>query len=182
VFDRKVCECPRLGYVHPRLTTLTGHLAPAGAALKRGGTIGMKHTRSGLSRSAWFCLAATATLAQGCVPLPGWNGIFTIDTQGGAKTCVASTASPADGQSILVQMRVSNEGGWCGIIANRGGVAFESYLLMTRPAHGKVFAHHVATNTRIDYTPDPGFTGADGFTVRLIPGNAVLEAAVTVTK
>ena len=50
------------------------------------------------------------------------------------------------------------------------------------PSHGRVFAHHVGNNTRIDYTPDPGFVGTDSFAVRLIPGNAVFEAALTVTR
>jgi hypothetical protein len=95
---------------------------------------------------------------------------------------VAPAASPPDGQSVLVQMQVSNEGGWCGITTSRGGSAFDSYLIVTRPAHGKVFAHRVGTNTRIDYTPDTGFAGTDSFAVRLVPGNAVLQAGVTVTR
>jgi Bacterial Ig domain len=77
---------------------------------------------------------------------------------------------------------VSNEGGWCGVTLTRGGVAYESYLMVTRPNHGKVFAHRVGANTRIDYTPDTGFTGTDSFAVRLIPGNAVIREAVTVTR
>ena len=67
---------------------------------------------------------------------------------------MAAPASPPDGQTVLDQMQVSNEGGWCGIIANRSGRAFDTYLLITRPSHGKVYAHHVGTNTRIDYTPE----------------------------
>ena len=63
-----------------------------------------------------------------------------------------------------------------------GGVAYDSYLLVMRPAHGKIFAHHVGTYTRIDYTPDVGYVGPDKFAVRLIPGNAVVEEAVTVTR
>jgi hypothetical protein len=143
----------------------------------------MKHTRSALSGSAWLCLAAVAMLVLGCTAQqPGWSGIFAIDATGGAKTCVAPAASPANDQAVLVQMQVSDEGGWCGIIANHGGVAFDSYLLTVRPSHGTVFAHHVGANTRIDYTPDPGFAGADKFGIRLIPGNAEIQAAVTVMK
>jgi len=142
----------------------------------------MKYPRLTLPGSAWLCLAATAVLGLGCVQQPVWDGIFTIDKTGGAKTCVAPAAAPADNQAVLVQMQVSNEGGWCGISANHGGAAFDSYLLVARPAHGTVYAHHVGANTRIDYTPDPGFAGADKFAVRLIPGNAEIQAAVTVTK
>jgi hypothetical protein len=151
----------------------------------------MKHAHSAppgtrglsrLSRTAWFCLSVPAALLQGCAAHPGWDGIFTIDKTGGAKTCVAPAASPQDGQAVLAQIQVSNEGGWCGVTLNRGGVAYDSYLMVTRPTHGKVFAHHVGTNTRIDYTPDPGFVGTDNFAIRLIPGNGVLEGAVTVIR
>jgi hypothetical protein len=142
----------------------------------------MKHTRSTLSGTPWLCLAVTASLLQGCAPQPTWNGIYAIDAAGGAKTCVAPTVSPPDGQTVQAQLQVSNEGGWCGMTLNRGGAPYASYLLVTAASHGRVFAHHVGTNTRIDYTPDAGFLGTDSFAVRLIPGNAVLQVAVSVTK
>ncbi len=46
----------------------------------------------------------------------------------------------------------------------------------------RVLAHHVGNDTRIDYTPDPGYVGSDEFAVRLIPGNAVFDAAVSVSR
>jgi hypothetical protein len=139
----------------------------------------MKHIRSTL---AWLGLAATTLLAQGCTQALTWNGIYSIDLAGGAKTCVVSPVAPQDGTSVLVQMQMSNEGGWCGIVSNHSGVGYDSYLLVARPSHGKVFAHHVGSNTRIDYTPDTGFTGTDSFAVRLIPGDAVIQGAVTVSR
>ena len=54
--------------------------------------------------------------------------------------------------------------------------------MVNRPAHGRIFAHRVGSNTRIDYFPDTGFTGTDSFAVRMIPGNAVIHGAVTVSK
>jgi hypothetical protein len=77
---------------------------------------------------------------------------------------------------------VSDEGGWCGVSVNRGGAAYDSYLLVSRPNHGRVFVHHVGATTRIDYTPDTGFIGTDRFAVHLIPGDALVEEAVTVTR
>ncbi len=137
-------------------------------------------TRSG-APGVW--LAVSGVLLSGCAPQAGgWNGIFAIDSAGAAKTCVASPVAPPDGKTVLVQVQMSNEGGWCGVTLNRAGVAYNSYLLVTRPAHGRVFAHHVGQTTRVDYTPDPGFVGTDSYAVRLIPGNAVLEGGVTVTK
>ena len=142
----------------------------------------MKDIRSGSPGKTWLCLAAIAILAQGCAKPGAWSGVFASDLAGGAKTCVASAAAPPDGQTVLAQMQVSNEGGWCGITASRGGSPFESYLMAARPAHGRVFAHRVGTATRIDYTPNPGFVGTDSFAVRMLPGNAVVQGAVTVTK
>ncbi len=142
----------------------------------------MIHTRWARLAMAWPGLAAIALLAQGCAQQGPWSGFYAVDLAGGARTCVAPAAQPSDGQSVLAQMQVSNEGGWCGITASRRGSAYDSYLLVTRPAHGRVFAHKVGGNTRVDYTPDRGFAGTDSFAVRLIPGDAVLQGAVTVTR
>ncbi len=133
------------------------------------------------SGMSWPCLAITALLLQGCAQKAGWNGIFTVDTQGVAKTCVTPTVSVPDGQAVQAQVQVSNEGGWCGVTVNRGGAAYDSYLSVSRPNHGRVFAHRVGGNTRIDYTPDTGFTGTDSFAIRLLPGDGVLQEAITVT-
>jgi hypothetical protein len=144
----------------------------------------MKTIRSARSLRAWLCLAATALLAAGCAPSSGptWNGIFAVDVAGAAKTCAAPTVTPPDGLGLKVQVQMTNDGGWCGVVASRNGVAFDSYLLVTRPAHGRVFAHRVGTNTRIDYTPDPGYAGADSFAVHMVPGDATIEEAVTVSR
>jgi len=142
----------------------------------------MKPVRMTLPGTAWLGFSAIALLTQGCAQSAGvWNGIFSVDVAGEAKTCVAQPASPPDGKTVLDQMQMTDSG-WCGIIASRDGRAFDSYLLVTRPSHGKIFVHHVGTRTRIDYTPDKGFTGTDSFAVRMIPGDAVIEGAVTVTR
>ena len=143
----------------------------------------MKLTRTILIGTPRLCLAATALLLQACAPKATTsNGIYAIDAAGGAKICVAPSVTLPDGQAGRVQMQVSNEGGWCGETLSHNGLAYASYLLVTSPVHGRVFAHHVGNNTRIDYTPDPGYVGTDSFAVRLIPGNAVFEAAVSVTR
>ncbi len=79
-------------------------------------------------------------------------------------------------------MRVANDGGWCAISVQLDGRPYAAGLLTEPPAHGKVFIHPVGDSTRIDYTPDPGFTGTDRFVVQLIPGYAVLRTTVTVTR
>ncbi len=62
-----------------------------------------------------------------------------------------------------------------------GSKPFGAGLLMARPGHGTVVIHAVGDDTRIDYTPDRGFTGSDSFAVKLIPGDATVHVAVTVT-
>jgi hypothetical protein len=141
----------------------------------------MKFTRSTLPGAAWLCLAA-ALLVQGCAQKGTWDGVYTVDKTGRAKACVSSPALPPDGTTVLATMNTNNDGGWCGIVANRQGKAYDSYLLEVHPAHGRVYAHHVGQDTRIDYTPDPGYVGPDRFSVRLIPGNAVVESNVTVVR
>jgi hypothetical protein len=142
----------------------------------------MTSTRFVSRGKAWCGLAALSVLVIGCQQQgSSWDGIYTVDRTGGARVCTTQPASPADGQNIQVPMQVSNEGGWCGIPLQRGGVPFDSYLMVSRAQHGRVFAHRVGGNTRLDYTPDPAFTGADTFTVRLLPGDATVKVAVTVT-
>ena len=152
------------------------------AALETGDDIRMNDVRLPLPGKAWLCLTALSALLQGCATQAAWNGIFATDLAGGAKTCVAPSAALTDGQRVAAQVQVSNEGGWCGITVTRNGAAFDSYLLVGRPLHGHVFAHRVGGKTRIDYTPDRGFTGVDSFAVHLIPGDSILQGAVTVTR
>ena len=131
--------------------------------------------RFGSSGMTLLCLAA-ALLAQGCTRMVGSPGVFASDSIGGARTCLVPLQAQS-GQGISAQMQVSNEGGWCGISVNRS----PSYAIAARPAHGRVFAHEVGPNTRIDYAPDTGYVGADSFTVRLIPANTLVQGVVSVT-
>ena len=43
------------------------------------------------------------------------------------------------------------------------GKPYSAGLLIAEPMHGKVLIHSVGDNTRIDYTPDVRFAGADSF-------------------
>jgi hypothetical protein len=108
--------------------------------------------------------------------------VFSVDLQGGARSCtVPPVAVLPAGQPATAQMVVANDGGWCGLPVQAGpDTPFRLGLMLTRPQHGKVNVHRVGNDTRVDYTPDPGFAGADAFAVRLLPGDARLEVAVTV--
>jgi hypothetical protein len=147
----------------------------------------MTENRQARSLMAWLALAAAGLLLQACTenraaPSAPTARVFAADMAGGAKSCEASKPDLTDGQSASATMKVGNDGGWCGIaVAQKDGKPFQSGLLVARSTHGKVLIHQVGDSTRIDYTPDRGFTGSDSFAVKLIPGDAVLRVAVTVT-
>jgi hypothetical protein len=90
--------------------------------------------------------------------------------------------APAAGQQAPVAMKVGNDGGWCAITVANGGKPYSAGLLITEPMHGDVLIHSVGDNTRIDYTPDVQFAGADSFVVRLVPGGATIAASVVVSR
>lgn len=135
----------------------------------------------------WLALGLTVLSLGGCNNenmRTGASGprVFAADFAGGAKTCVVPKPTLKDGELTEVAMKVGNDGGWCGItVAQASGKPFDAGLLTARPEHGKVFIHAVGDATRIDYTPDRGFTGSDAFTVKLVPGNPSVRGVVTVT-
>ena len=137
-------------------------------------------------RSAWLAIAVTGSLLTGCAEQGTSSGatggrVFAVDQTGGARKCDAPRPDLADGKTSEVKMTVSNDGGWCGIVALRGGRPYDSGLLPVRPDHGKLLVHRVGDITRITYTPTRGYVGQDKFTVKLIPGDAVVNVAVAVT-
>jgi hypothetical protein len=128
-------------------------------------------------------IAVTALLLQACAerpPAAPGPRVFQADLVGAAKSCDVPKVSPTAGQETQVAIKMGNDGGWCAITVENAGKPFDAGLLVTEPAHGKVYIHTVGDQTRIDYTPDPHFTGSDAFAVRLLPGAAVLRASVTV--
>jgi hypothetical protein len=108
--------------------------------------------------------------------------VFAVDMAGAARQCVASHPQLISGRTVEATMRVGNDGGWCAISVQLDGQPYDAGLLTRAPTHGKVFIHPVGNSTRIDYTPDLGFTGTDRFVVQLIPGNPAIGVTVTVTR
>lgn len=130
-------------------------------------------------------LALTAMLVQGCdqpQQAASSTRLYAVDMAGGAKTCSAPRLEPTNGQSNNVSMKLVNDGGWCGVLASKSGHPFSAGLVTTRPKSGKVYVHTVGDNTRIDYTPDRGFAGGDTFAVKLVPGDALVQVDVSVSK
>jgi hypothetical protein len=108
--------------------------------------------------------------------------VYAADLAGAAKSCDVPKIDPVAGAITDAPMKVANDGGWCGIrVYEEGPKPYEAGLLKRRPSHGNVLIHEVGDATRIDYTPDRRFAGTDAFAVQLIPGNATIQVAVTVT-
>jgi hypothetical protein len=123
-------------------------------------------------------------LLAGCAQQPkpvSTTRVFAADLQGAARSCSVPNTTTSPGKESVTPMTVSNSGGWCAIAVNDNGRPYATFLLIARPAHGEVFVHAVGDATRIDYTPNRGYVGNDSFAVRLLPGDAIVRANVTVT-
>lgn len=125
-------------------------------------------------------LALTACATPTPAPQPG------IDLNVGiAKTCEASSVDLSALGGANATIRMSNDG-WCAVrTAERDGQPFLLALVRTRPEHGRVFIQKIGGQTRVEYTADPGYSGADAFSVALrsrTPNtpDAMVQVAVTV--
>ena len=146
------------------------------ARIGRGAAIGLR-----------CCLLAIPFLLQACAEKPparpvSTTPVFAADISGGAKRCTASKPQLKPGQQAGASMQVGNDGGWCAIRVALDGHPYAAGLLTMPAQHGKVFIHPVGDDTRIDYTPVPGYAGPDAFAVQLLPGNPSLRVAVTVAR
>jgi hypothetical protein len=133
---------------------------------------------------ALLALAGTGAFLAGCANQAANTPparIYAVDVTGQAKVCDVPTIDPIAGRTTQAAVKVGNDGGWCGLPVHLSGPApFKSFLLTARPAHGTVFIHTVGDVTRIDYTPDRGYTGSDSFSVQLIPGDGIVHENVTI--
>ena len=135
--------------------------------------------------ATWGALALTAMLVQGCDQpraTASPTRLYAVDQAGVAKVCNAPRMQPANGQVTDVAMTMTNDGGWCGALVSQSGRPYSAPQLTTRPKNGKPYVHTVGDDTRIDYTPNTGFTGNDSFTVKLVPGDASVRVNVAVSK
>jgi len=128
-----------------------------------------------------IAFASVGVLLQACAHQPAGPSVrlFNSDFQGIARTCVAPKPATIPGKTVEATMQVGSDAGWCGLTVNNDGHPFDTELLTARPAHGKIYAHMVGNDTRIDYTPETGFVGADSFTMKLLPGDAAVHVTVT---
>jgi hypothetical protein len=142
--------------------------------------------RTAMRPLPWLALLLAGVLLQGCGNGGGAGGprlrVYATDLAGAARSCDVPQVAPVSGQTTNAVMKLSNDGGWCGLPLHQDGPKpFDAGLLTARPTHGTVLIHEVGDDTRIDYTPDHGFSGNDSFSVTLVPGSGVIRIAVTVT-
>ncbi len=137
-------------------------------------------------------LAAVGVVLAGCAqkapppaapaaPLPPTTGEGKYDLLGQSSQCVApEIVTIPDGVAQNLSLSFGNDSGWCALRLTHGGKPFDAALLPVMPKNGVVFIHKVASFTRIDYTPNAGFSGTDAFTVKLLPGYLPLHVTVTI--
>jgi hypothetical protein len=132
--------------------------------------------------------AAAAVLAlQGCASKPPPPPAPTEDFNVGiAKTCTFTPVQPAAGSNVSSSITMTNDG-WCAVRTTEADrQPFLLGLVGVRPTHGTMLIQKLGGETRLEYTPNPGYTGTDSFTASLRPkaggADAAVQVAVTVTQ
>jgi hypothetical protein len=137
-------------------------------------------------RAASIATLIMCGMLQACSgeqPVRSGARVYAVDVTGQAKTCEVARLSPVNGQTVDTAMKVDGNDGWCGLPLHQSDAKpYDAGLLLGRPAHGTVIIHEVGDATRVDYTPDRGYSGSDNFAVKLIPGDAVIRISVDVTR
>ena len=141
----------------------------------------MKHSVR-LVRLSPLAALALAAVVQACAPKPppvavAHAPIYAEDLTGKAPNCVVSDVTVVDGKDAPATIATGG-GGWCALSVSHDGAPYASTLLVQAPRNGRVFAHPVGDDTRIDYTPKTAPVQADSFAVQLVPGNAVIRVTV----
>jgi hypothetical protein len=92
-----------------------------------------------------------------------------------ATTCTPTNPDMKAAGPYSGAIAMANDG-WCGVFAvERDGKPFSLGLVRNRPEHGRVFIQKVANATRVEYTPNAGYVGADAFTVALRSNKSGVE-------
>ncbi len=133
-----------------------------------------------------IAIAASVLALQGCATQAPGPQVAGEDLNIGiAKTCTASKVDLA-AASPTATITMTNDG-WCAVrLVEKDGQPFQLGLVRTRPEHGHVLIQKLGGETRLEYSADNRYVGADRFTVALrsktqgAPDTAV-QVAVTVS-
>ena len=134
-------------------------------------------------------LAAVAAVValQGCATTPPPPPPGEDLNLGMAKSCEFTPVTLALGGSGSSTITMSNDG-WCAVrVTEPDGQPFALGLMSQRPEHGRVLIERIGGQTRLEYTPNPGYAGADRFTAALRPRetgvqDSRLQVAINVSR
>lgn len=134
-----------------------------------------------------IAIAATAIALTGCATQPpAGQAAATEDLNGEiAKTCTATPIDLSASATANATIDMTNDG-WCAVHAKENGKPFQLGLVRARPQHGRVLIQKIGGETRIEYTAENNYVGADRFTVALRSStpnapDATVQIAVNVT-
>ena len=152
------------------------------ARLMRMGCMSKIPTSSPTRRLGWLALAVPLATAS-CAGLDRVDqGSLQPQTVSGP--CQVKKFFLVNYTAVPTEMTVSNAGQACGIsLINPALQFFNTAALVTaNPAHGQATSGLVLGGTQAvaSYTPQPGFTGTDSFTVTLEPRDRAIKVNVTV--
>ncbi len=115
-----------------------------------------------------IAMTATAAAVVGCAPQRPAAPAATADLNVGiAKTCTPSSIDPASGSSGSATISMTNDG-WCAVrTKDKDGKPFKFGLVKAKSQHGRILIQKIGGETRVEYTPENNYVGADRFSVAL---------------
>ena len=134
-------------------------------------------------------IAAAAALVAlaGCASRPPPPPPAEDFNVGIAKTCTATPITTTPGGTASATVTMTNDG-WCAVRAVEADKQpFLLGLVRQRPDHGVLLVRKLGGETRLEYNPHPGYTGADAFSVALrskdpAAADSLVQVAVTVSQ
>jgi hypothetical protein len=134
-----------------------------------------------------IAIAVTAIAVTGCatpqVQAPGPTEDLNV---GIAKTCTPTAVDLSASNTASATIAMTNDG-WCALhVKQKDGQPYLLGLVKASPAHGRILIQKIGGETRIEYTADERYVGADKFTVALRPTaantpDATIQVAVNVS-
>ena len=135
-----------------------------------------------------IAIATTAIAVTGCAPQATQvAGAAQESNEGIAKTCTSSPVDFGAGNSATATVSMTNDG-WCALhTKDKNGEPFKFGLVKVKPQQGYILIQKIGGETRIEYTPENRYVGADHFSVALASNQAntpdsTIQVAVTVTR
>lgn len=134
-----------------------------------------------------IAIAITAVAVAGCATPQSQAPSATEDLNVGiGKTCTPTPVDFSAGAATTATITMTNDG-WCALHTKQtDGKPFLLGLVKTNPVHGRILIQKIGGETRIEYTANDRYVGADKFSVALRPTtpntpDATIQVAVNVS-